>query len=360
MGANARIPAEDATGRILNILLIGGGGLLGTPTARALLAAGHRVSVLARGGRARPTGVDAIDADRSDPVALALALEGRRFDFTVDFLVYDAPDIEQLLLLPYAALGRYVMISSGQVYLVARDAKPPFREEDSEGALMAEPPPDTADHREWRYGMGKRRAEAALRKLRRSHGVRGLALRLPVVQGANDGSRRLWAYLQRMRDGGPLLVPGGGASLVRFVWAEDVARALVALAAGAEARAPAYNLAQPEALPLREFLQQVAVSADTRVTIVAVDEDALASGGLTRAVSPYSGPWCSNPVPARAETDWGFRGTPVGEWLPTVVRAHLEDPSPAPHPGYTQRSAELALASRLVATGSARGGAPTA
>ena len=76
------------------VLLIGGGGFMGPHVARALIARGHDVTVLTRGRRPRPEGVHGLEADRGDPRSLALALEGRRFDFTVDFLAYDAIDIE--------------------------------------------------------------------------------------------------------------------------------------------------------------------------------------------------------------------------------------------------------------------------
>ena len=194
-----------------DVLLLGGSGLMGAPTARALAERGARVSVLARGEHPTPAGVEMLIGDRRDPAALATVLEGRRFDFTVDFTAYDAPDIERLLLVPYAALGRYVLISTGQVYLVTEGAAPPFREQDSERSVSPEPSADSPDHAEWSYGVGKRRAEGVLRVLRASHGVRATILRLPIVQGEGDGSLRLWAYLERLLDGGPMVLPEGGA-----------------------------------------------------------------------------------------------------------------------------------------------------
>ena len=78
----------------LDVLLIGGSGFLGRPTANALIEAGHRVTVLTRGTHDSPSGVETMAADRGDRAALARALEGRRFDLTVDFVAYDSIDIE--------------------------------------------------------------------------------------------------------------------------------------------------------------------------------------------------------------------------------------------------------------------------
>jgi nucleoside-diphosphate-sugar epimerase len=335
----------------LSVLLIGGAGYMGRPTARAMLEAGHRVTVLSRGMRPAVEGAEHLGVDRRDPTALATALEGRRFDFTVDFVAYDAADVERLLLVPYAALGRYVMISSGQVYLVTVGATPPFREEESGHPLMPEPPAGTPDHREWSYGVGKRRAERVLLKLRATHGVRGLALRLPVVQGEGDPYARLSPYLERMMDGGPVLLPADGATPTRYIYVGDVARALVRLLEGSPPRSPVYNLAQPEVLPLREFLERVARTAGLKPRFVGISWEELAAVGLDRSVSPLSGPWCSVPDPSRACSEWGFIGSGVEEYLPRVVRWHLEHRPATSHPGYARRAIELEWAARHAAAG---------
>ena len=328
----------------LNALILGGSGLIGGAVARAFLAAGHQASVLTRGLRAPAPGAVPLRAERTDAGALAAALTGRSFDVTVDLLAYDAADVARLLDVPRFSPGRYVLISSGQVYLVAAGARPPFPEEEAALPMIPEPPAGTRDHDNWLYGSGKRAAETELLGRCRERGVRGLVLRLPVVQGAQDGTRRLWAYLERLRDGGPIVLPGGGEDPVRFVWAEDVGRALVALAGGAEAPAFAYNLAQPDEPTLRELVEGAARALGTVARIVPRSWDEIAAAGLDHRISPFSGRWCSRPDPARARRDWGFEGTPSASWLPAVVRGHLEDAHPTPHPGYARRALELALA----------------
>src|SRR5262245_25403224 len=137
----------------LEVLLVGGSGFMGSHVARELLAAGHGVTVLSRGRRA-PVAGRSLTADRRDRESLAAALRGRRFDLTVDFLAYDASDLEMLCPPVSEALGRYLMISSGQVYLITEGSTPPFREHDAAGPITREPPAGTRDHREWSYGVG--------------------------------------------------------------------------------------------------------------------------------------------------------------------------------------------------------------
>jgi nucleoside-diphosphate-sugar epimerase len=151
--------------------------------------------------------------------------------------------------------------------------------------------------------MGKRAAEAALSARASSRSLPTLSLRLPVIQGEADGhaSRRLWAWLERMRDGGPVLLPDGGVQRVRFLYAADAARALVALA-GIERwpDEPALNLAQPDEPTLREFLEQVAADAGLASRFVPVSTAELERAGLAETCAPYWGRWCSRPDPSRA------------------------------------------------------------
>jgi len=336
----------------MRILLLGGSGLLSGAARRAFVRAGHDVSVLTRGERQLPAanGVALLRGDRTDAESLRATLEGARFDFTADFLAYDAADVDRLLAVPGLALGRVVAISSGQVYLVTASPRPPFREPDADAPLMAEPAPGTRDHGEWAYGMGKRAVEAALARASTERGIVALALRLPVVQGEADrhGSRRLWAWLERLLDGGPVLLPEAGRQLLRFVHADDVAAALLALATKREwPTEPALNLAQPDETTLRELVERVAALAGATPRFVSVDRAALERAGLADTCAPYWGRWCSRPDPSRAMAVLGVRPRALAEYLPGVVRAHLESPRPASHPGYARRAAELALSRTL-------------
>ena len=336
----------------MQVLLLGGSGLLSGAAREAFLAAGHDVTVFSRGERALPAavGLRTLRGDRRDPASLAGALAGERFDFTADFLAFDAVDVARLFAVPGLAPGRLTMISTGQVYLVTANPCPPFRESDADAPLMPEPAAGTRAHANWFYGMGKRAAEAALVQAGSERGVPTLALRLPVVQGEADGgnSRRLWGWLERLRDGGPVLMPEGGVQPVRFVYAGDAAAALVRLAERpAWPAQPALNLAQPDECSLGDFVLEVARLAGVPARLVPVDAATLATAGLADTCAPYWGRWCSRPDPAAAFVALEFRTRGVTEYLPSVVRAHLANPPAASHEGYAHRAEELALAARL-------------
>lgn len=350
MGTDAGLPAEAApiltrsgtTGSGLSVLLVGGGGFIGSHVSEALRHAGHAVTILSRSGGTRHPDERSIAADRRDREALARALDGLRFDLTVDLAAWDDVDVERLLTVPYAALGRIVLISSGQSCLVTT-APAPYREQHAESPLIPEPAPGTADHAQWRYGVGKRRAERALLVLRDSHGVRAVVLRLPVVLGERDVSLRTWAYVERLLDGGPLLVPGGGRQPVRFVDAADVGRA-VARIAEQPPRSSVYHLAQPDVLPLHDVLACMADCVGMSARIVDVAEPELEAAGLDRSCSPWSGRWVSVLDPSLAVAEWGFEAKRLAEYMPRVVRDLLEHRPDASHPGFARRARERELA----------------
>ena len=326
------------------VLLIGGSGFIGGHVARALIDAGHRVTVLSRGTKAVPAGAEALAADRGDAASLAAALEGRRWDHTFDFGAFDAPDIERLLLVPYAALGRYVMISSGQVYLVTDGATPPFRERDTAHSLKPEPPTDSDEHAGWVYGTGKRRAESALLALRATHGMRATILRLTNVQGEGDVSLRLWAWLERLLDGGPLLLPDGGTMPARPLYVGDVARLAVRFVEGLTPRDAAYNLAQPDVVTVRSLIEKIAAIAGVAPRFVDAPWDELRASGLPLWFAPYASRWNSLLDPSHAAAEFGFAGTRLDDYLPAVVRWHLEHRPAESHPGYEFRARERAFA----------------
>ena len=334
----------------MRILLLGASGLLSGAAREALLEAGHDVTVLSRGERAIPRHerLTTLRADRGDARSLAAALGDAAFELTVDFLAYGAEDVTRLFEIPGFSPGRVVMISTGQVYLVTRDPRPPFREADADAPTIEEPERDTRAWHNWVYGMGKRAAEGALLREGRARGIPTLALRLPVVQGEEDGhaSQRLWGWIERLRDGGPVLLPEGGEQRLRFVYSGDAGLALVRLAALERWPAQtALNLAQPAEITLRDLLDRVAAILGVTPRFVPVTAAQLEAAGLEDC-APFWGRWCSRPDPAAAFAALGFRTRGPADYLPSVVAGHLARPAP-PHPGYMRRAEELALAERL-------------
>jgi nucleoside-diphosphate-sugar epimerase len=331
----------------VDVLVMGGTRFMGYGLVWRLLAGGHQVTLLNRGLTPDPFGarVGRLRGDRTTS-DLARLLEGRRFDAAVDLTAYTGRDVAGALeALSAGGVGHYVLISTGQVYLVRADCPRPAREDDYEGPLMPAPS-TTADRGEWEYGMGKRAAEDVLRAAWRARRFPGTVLRLPVVNGERDPTRRLESYLWRLLDGGPLLVPeGGGASPLRHVYARDVVRTIPSLLGRADTFGRAYNLCQEEAPTLPELLRLLARALGTEVRLVEVPLAELEGAGLTaRGVSPFSSRWISYLDPARAKAELGFRATPLPEAMESIVASFLAHLPEHPPEGYAQRPRERELA----------------
>jgi nucleoside-diphosphate-sugar epimerase len=230
------------------------------------------------------------------------------------------------------------------VYLVREGAPRPSRESDYEGPLMAAPQ-DAADRGEWDYGMGKRAAEDVLAEAWRARRFPGTALRLPVVNGERDPTRRLESYLWRLLDGGPVLLPEGGAAKLRHVYCNDVVRAIDSLLGREDTFGRAFNLCQDEAPTLRELVERLAALLGARPRLVDASAAQLAAAGLApRAVSPFSSRWISHLDPALARAQLGFQATPLAEALASIVASFLAHLPEAPPENYAGRPRELALA----------------
>ncbi|HVP67307.1 MAG TPA: epimerase [Anaeromyxobacteraceae bacterium] len=331
----------------MNVLVVGGNRFVGLLATWRLLAGGHAVTLLNRGNLGDPFGdrVERLRGDRA--VDLARLAAGRHFDAAIDLACYTGDHARGAVAALGGRVGRYVMVSTGQVYLVRRDAPHPAREADYEGPLLPRPAAPK-DLREWEYGIGKRDAEDVLARAWAEARFPAVRVRIPMVNGELDYFRRLESYFWRLLDGGPLLLPDGELHPVRHVYGGEVARLLVELALEGEGTGQAYNVAQEEAPSLAGLLSELRSLLGSRSRFVPVRADALAEAELDPvAISPFSGRWMSFLDPSRARDELGFRHESLRGYLGKVVASFLAHPPASPPDGYRSRPAELRLAGRL-------------
>jgi nucleoside-diphosphate-sugar epimerase len=208
-------------------------------------------------------------------------------------------------------------------------------------------PKDAVDIPEWEYGIGKRDGEDVLAEAWEKQRFPATRLRIPMVDGERDHQRRLEAYLWRILDGGPVLIPDGGEKPVRHVYAGAVVRAIVALLGRHDSFGRAFNLSQDEMPKLPEFVTLLADLLGAPPRPVAVSSERIQGAGLDpRAVSPFSVRWMSCLDPSLAKAELGFRHEPLAEYAGRIVASFLAHPPAAPPPSYARRADELALAAR--------------
>ncbi len=327
----------------MNVLVIGGTRFLGHELAWRLLFGGHRVTLLNRGREPDAFGnrVERLRGDRTTDDFPRL-VHGRSFDAVVDFAAYTGDDARGVVSALADRVGHYVVISSGQVYLVRQDAPRPAKEEDYAGPLVPAPTPE-GDRREWDYGMGKRGVEDVLAEAWERSRFASTRLRLPMVNGERDHQRRLEGYVWRILDG-PVVLPDGGERPMRHVYSGSVVKAILALLGDARTFGRAYNLAQDETPTLKELLTLVAELLGAPARLQPVPVERLVAAGIDPVrISPFSGRWMSFIDPARAKAELGFRHEPLRSYLDKIVTAFLARPAADPPPNYAERPRERAF-----------------
>ena len=307
-------------------LVIGGAGFVGQAACRELMRRG--VETVAAGRTPQPYGTFTSfrQLDRGDRTALAGVIDAVRPDVVLDLAAYQPAHIEDVA--STFSGDRYVFVSTG-VY------------PDLEGRPAAEDdfipysgdPPGELDYRE-----GKRWCESLLMR----SGLPWTIIRPPAILGPADPTLRIAAYLQRIEDGGPVLVPEESyRRQAGLSWVRDVGYAC-ALAADPDRPAlrRAYNVAF-DGVSLEALVLGLGGALGVRPKLHPVP-----FAELPPDASPY-GPDPARPagyVLDRIRSELGFEPSQLDDAIAdTMPWYRVRRPS---HPGYAGRDRELAIAAR--------------
>ena len=327
------------------ILIIGGTGNMGHYLAKTLAEAGADLTILNRGitKDELPDSIHRLHADRKDSMQLRRALLAKSFDIVVDFVMYRADEAEAAVELFRGGIDHYIMISSGQVYLVREGAHRPFGEEDYEGRVMPAPKENSFAYEEWRYGMGKREAEDRLRQAWTESNFPQTILRLPMVNSGRDPFNRFLNYFLRLQDGGEILVPETPNFALNHIYALDVVTAIVGIIQSGEGKGQVFNISQDETVSLDEFLAITAELMNTQARIVRVERSQLEANGFLPDCSPFSERWMSELDNSRSKAALGMTYTPLRGYLGQLVAFYSSHQTLPPFT-YRRRRAELQFA----------------
>jgi len=327
-------------------LIIGGTRNLGPSIVHALLRRGDEVAVFNRGQTRDdlPEEVERLRGDRTNAEELKRALSGREFNLVIDTTLYTGGEAETAVELFKDRIGRYIFLSTGQVYLVRTGLKRPFKEEDYAGPVMEQPPKsNTSDYENWLYGFDKRAAEDVFARAWAERKFPFTSLRLPMVNSERDHYDRIYGYFLRIQDEGPIIIPDEDGAPVRHVYGEDVVQAITRLAEGDKGKGCAYNIGQDETLSLVQFLELLAETMHCPLKIVRVPREELHGKGLLPYCSPFSGLWMSSLENTRSKAELGMQYTPVAAYLKKLV-GYFQAVRPHPVEGYQQRAREVEFA----------------
>lgn len=236
------------------VLFIGGPGNISSGCADELIAGGHPLAVLNRTGNADPRFLDTVRfyrGDRSRPADVQAALDDFRPDAVVDFVCFDPERVEELGTLLPGRVGHYVLVSTVDAYGYPL-SRIPMREDDARSPTRSP------------YGAGKRRCEEVAARIEREAGLPVTIVRPTYSFGVRSGMMSFLAWggmaaqAPRMRAGMPVLVPGGGNTLLHASCARDTGRMIARVAQGRPAAAGrSYTCGHDGAITFDQYLQLV-------------------------------------------------------------------------------------------------------
>jgi nucleoside-diphosphate-sugar epimerase len=310
---------------VTRALVLGGAGFVGVAACKELMRRG--VETIAAGRKDRPYGTftSYVAFDRTDDEQLERAFKQVEPDVVLDLACYQPGEVRSVARLFKGA--RYVFVSTG-VY-PNLDGRP-AREEDFV-PLTGDPPPDLD------YLNGKRWCETMLA---RESELRWTVIRPPAVFGPADHTLRIAAYIQRVDDGGPVLVPAESYERqAGLAWVKDIGYACaLACDLRKDLTHRAFNAAF-EGVSLRDLVEGIAQAMGRPARL-----HPMPFAQLPEGASPY-GPdpkRSAGYVLDRARQELGFEPSALEDALAeTLAWYRVAHPS---HPGYANRAKELAIA----------------
>ena len=257
----------------MRVLFIGGTGLISSACAELALQRGHELTLLNRSSSRKypaPQGARVIAADvHDDPGRLRGLLADQRFDAVVDFIAFDAADIERDIELFRGRAQQFVFISSASAY-----QKPPQHYIVTESTPLENP--------YWQYARDKIACERRLMQAHRDEGFPVTIIRPSLTYGPSQIALPVnswahpWTALDRMLRGKPVIVPGDGTSLWVVTWNADFAKGLIGLLGRPEAIGEAYQITSDDVLTWEQIHLGVYRALGAEPNILHVPTDVIA------------------------------------------------------------------------------------
>ena len=253
----------------MNVLFIGGTGIVSSACTRLALRRGIKLTLLRRGQRAAGwlAGAETVQADINNPSAVAQALRGRQFDVVVNFIAFTPADIERDLELFRGRTGQYIFIGSASAY-----QKP------ATDYLITESTPLANPH--WDYSRDKIACEERLLKAYREEGFPITIVRPSLTYGEtliplviNSWAEHSYTVVDRMLRGQKVIVPGDGSSLWVITHDSDFAKGFVGLLGHEQSIGHAFHITTDEVLSWDQLYRIVGAAVGVEPRIVHIPSD---------------------------------------------------------------------------------------
>ncbi|CAG7643642.1 NAD-dependent epimerase/dehydratase family protein [Paenibacillus allorhizosphaerae] len=284
------------------VLVMGGTRFFGKRLVQHLLDEGVDVTIATRGRTPDPHDgqVNRLVLDREDAVSLQAAADAGPWDIVYDQICYSPQNAADACEAFKGKTGRYIVVSTRGVYdhgpqPIAEDAFNPFTYPVKLGARS-----------EFSYEEGKRQSEAVFFQ-RADFPV--CAVRIPIVLGKDDYTRRLHFHIEHVRGGLPIGVPQPEARM-SFIHSGEAASFLAWLGNVPQLTGPV-NACSDGDVMMREVIAWTEEAVGRKAVIT--------TGSEAEHMSPFAIPdsYCLDTSKARAA---GYRFESIRDWMPALIR----------------------------------------
>jgi nucleoside-diphosphate-sugar epimerase len=251
----------------MQVLFIGGTGIISSACAELALQGGIELYLLNRGKSTRPTpaGARQLIGDIRDGESAWAALGGLEFDAVVDFVAFTPSQVQIDVDLFQGRTGQYIFISSASAYQT-----PPHFLPVTESTPLHNP--------YWEYSRNKAASEALLMEAYRNQ-----AFPVTVVRPSHTYDRRLLPFhdgyttVARMRAGKKVIIHGDGTSLWTMTHHRDFAVGFVGLLGNPLALGETFHITSDEWLSWNRIYEIVAQAAGAVPHLVHAPSDLIAA-----------------------------------------------------------------------------------
>ena len=254
----------------MNVLLIGGTGVLSSAVTAEAMKRGISVTMINRGLRQLPEGAEVIISNNKDYQGIAEKIKGRYFDAIIDFLCYNTQELEDSFTLYSRHTKQYFFISSCAVY------------DTTKGGIYDEDSPKV--RKEWPYSVDKWNCELLLADMARNSECAYTVIRPCLTYGDTrlpygiaPEFRKHWTLIARILAGKPIIRWNHGVNRWNMMRVEEFAVGLVGLIGNPKACNEAYNICGDEMPSYDDVLEAISEKIGKPVLKVDVDSEFYAS-----------------------------------------------------------------------------------
>lgn len=244
----------------MDILFIGGTGVISSACTALAAERGYNVTLLNRGESSRsvPDQVNCLQGDIRRPENVRSVLDGKTFDVVVNWVAFHPGHIETDLELFQGKTGQYVFISSASAYQT-----PPAHLPITESTPL--------DNPFWDYSQKKIACEERLIQANREENFP-----VTIVRPSHTYDQTLlpchgqYTTVDRMRRGKPVIVHGDGTSLWTLTHHRDFARGFVGLLGNPHALGDVFQITSDEWLTWNQIYSLIGQAAGAEPELVPI------------------------------------------------------------------------------------------